>query len=110
MTQVFAGSGVVIENSSETQPCQSTSNYVTLTMISQQAQADFPTQIVSTSRGKRKHSMERVSANKPGGTITVSASTATNDLFVELFGVDDGAVEAGETLELVGHSSLESMR
>src|SRR5215475_10405548 len=75
-----AGSGVVFEISSVTNPSHSGSNGVTFTMIPQRAYVDFPTQIVSTSRGILKYSTERASANEFGGMRVESARTVTNDL------------------------------
>src|SRR6201996_8385601 len=74
-----AGSGVVFEISSVTNPSHSGSNGVTLTMMPHRAYVDLPTQIVSTSRGILKYSIERASANELGGTTTLSATTVTND-------------------------------
>src|SRR5271156_3190557 len=74
-----AGRGVVFEISSVTNPSHSGSNGVTLTIIPQRAYVDLPTQIVSTSRGILKYSIDRAKANEFGGTITLSACTVTND-------------------------------
>src|SRR5271154_7054310 len=81
-----AGSGVVFEISSVTNPSHSGSNGVTFTMIPQRAYVLLPTQIVSTSRGIRKYSIDRASAKEFGGTITLSASTDTNDRSSKFFG------------------------
>src|SRR5580658_6091776 len=74
-----AGSGVVLEISKVTYPSHSGSKGVTFTMIPQRAYVDLPTQILITSRGMRKYSTDRASANEFGGTITDSACTLTND-------------------------------
>src|SRR5215472_18223132 len=74
-----AGSGVVLEISSVTNPSHSGSNGVTLTMIPQRAYVDFPTQTVSTSRGILKYSTERASAKEFGGTMQTSDSTLTKE-------------------------------
>src|ERR1700755_1853108 len=74
-----AGRGVVLEISRVTNPSHSGSKGVTFTMIPQRAYVDFPTQIVSTSRGILKYSTERASAKELGGTITDSASTVTKE-------------------------------
>src|SRR5580698_9476632 len=74
-----AGSGVVLLISRVTKPSHSGSNGVTLTMMPQRAYVLLPTQMVSTSRGILKYSMERASANEFGGTITLSAVTVTNE-------------------------------
>src|SRR5271169_1870597 len=74
-----AGSGVVLEISSVTNPSHSGSNGVTLTIIPQRAYVDLPTQIVSTSRGILKYSTERARANEFGGTIQQSERTVTNE-------------------------------
>src|SRR5271168_2178242 len=81
-----AGSGVVLEISRVTNPSHSGSNGVTLTMMPQRAYVDFPTQIVSTSRGILKYSIERASANELGGTITLGACTVTNERSSNAFG------------------------
>src|SRR5215469_4354340 len=74
-----AGSGVVLEISSVTNPSHSGSNGVTLTMMPQRAYVDLPTQTVSTSRGILKYSTERASAKELGGTMQTSDSTLTNE-------------------------------
>src|SRR5579883_2442384 len=74
-----AGRGVVFEISSVTKPSHSGSNGVTFTMMPQRAYVDFPTQIVSTSRGILKYSTERASAKEFGGIMTDSACTVTKD-------------------------------
>src|ERR1700710_1375220 len=81
-----AGNGVVFEISSVTKPSHSGSNGVTFTMIPQRAYVDLPTQIVSTSRGMRKYSTERASANEFGGTKILSASTLTKERSSKAFG------------------------
>src|SRR5262252_9963753 len=72
-----AGSGVVLENSSVTWPSHSGSSGVTFTMIPQRAYVDLPTQIVSTSRGIRKYSTVRASANEFGGITQTSPFMST---------------------------------
>src|SRR5215467_13704835 len=74
-----AGNGVVFEISSVTKPSHSGSNGVTFTMMPQRAYVDLPTQIVNTSRGILKYSIDRARANEFGGTITLSATTVTNE-------------------------------
>src|SRR5580704_15743453 len=74
-----AGSGVVFEISRVTVPSHSGSNGVTFTMMPQRAYVDLPRQIVNTSRGIRKYSMVRASANELGGTMQTSARMSTND-------------------------------
>src|ERR1700743_638782 len=74
-----AGSGVVFEISRVTTPSPSGSNGGTFTMMPHRAYVDFPTQIVSTSRGILKYSIDRARAKEFGGTITLSATTVTND-------------------------------
>src|ERR1700744_4810260 len=74
-----AGKGVVFEISSVTNPSHSGSNGVTFTIMPHRAYVDLPTQIVSTSRGILKYSIDRARANEFGGTITQSATTVTND-------------------------------
>src|SRR5215470_15805267 len=74
-----AGSGVVLEISSVTKPSHSGSNGVTFTIMPQRAYVDFPTHTASTSRGMRKYSTERASANEFGGMMTESDRTDTND-------------------------------
>ncbi len=81
-----AGSGVVFEISSVTNPSHSGSNGVTFTMIPHRAYVLLPTQIVSTSRGIRKYSTDRANAKLFGGTMMLSASTETNDLSSKFFG------------------------
>src|SRR5271156_1360850 len=81
-----AGRGVVFEISSVTNPSHSGSNGVTLTMMPQRAYVDLPTQIVSTSRGILKYSIDRAKANEFGGTMIVSACTLTNDRSSKAFG------------------------
>src|ERR1017187_6469942 len=81
-----AGSGVVFEISSVTNPSHSGSNGVTFTMIPQRAYVDLPTQIVSTSLGIRKYSIERANANEFGGIITDSACTETKERSSNAFG------------------------
>src|ERR1700728_1454 len=81
-----AGSGVVLDISSVTNPSHSGSNGVTFTMMPQRAYVLLPTQIVSTSRGMRKYSTERASAKLFGGTIILSASTDTNERSSKFFG------------------------
>src|ERR1700712_2768490 len=81
-----AGSGVVFEISSVTKPSHSGSKGVTLTIIPQRAYVDLPTQIVRTSRGILKYSIDRASANEFGGTITLSATTVTKERSSNAFG------------------------
>src|SRR3954469_8308754 len=81
-----AGNGVVLEISSVTVPSHSGSNGVTLTMIPQRAYVDLPRQTVITSRGIRKYSIVRASANEFGGTMQVSDLMSTNDLGSKFFG------------------------
>src|ERR1700733_6759852 len=81
-----AGSGVVFEISSVTKPSHSGSNGVTLTIMPHRAYVDLPTQIVSTSRGILKYSIDRASAKEFGGTITLSACTVTNERSSKFFG------------------------
>src|SRR3954462_5498430 len=81
-----AGNGVVLEISSVTVPSHSGSNGVTLTMIPQRAYVDLPRQTVSTSRGMRKYSTVRASANEFGGTMQMSAFTSTNACESKFFG------------------------
>src|SRR5258708_40108520 len=81
-----AGSGVVLLISRVTNPSHSGSNGVTFTMIPQRAYVDLPTQIVSTSRGILKYSIDRASANEFGGTMTLGACTVTNDRSSNAFG------------------------
>src|ERR1700710_2693678 len=81
-----AGRGVVFEISSVTNPSHSGSKGVTFTIIPQRAYVLFPTQIVSTSRGIRKYSIDLANANEFGGMITESACTVTKDLSSKFFG------------------------
>src|SRR5271165_2096367 len=74
-----AGRGVVFEISRVTNPSHSGSKGVTFTIMPHRAYVDLPTQMVSTSRGILKYSIDRASAKELGGTITESASTETND-------------------------------
>src|SRR4051795_1941938 len=74
-----AGNGVVFEISSVTVPSHSGSNGVTLTMIPQRAYVDFPRHTVRTSRGIRKYSIVRASANEFGGTIQMSVLMSTKE-------------------------------
>src|ERR1039458_4455916 len=81
-----AGSGVVFEISSVTKPSHSGSNGVTLTMIPQRAYVDFPTQMVSTSRGILKYSTERARAKELGGTMHAGPLNSTKDRASNFFG------------------------
>src|SRR5574338_895028 len=81
-----AGRGVVLEISSVTKPSHSGSNGVTFVMMPQRAYVDLPTVMVTTSRGIRKYSTERASANEFGGTMQTSPSNSTNDLGSKLLG------------------------
>src|SRR5919112_1297986 len=81
-----AGSGVVFEISSVTVPSHSGSNGVTLTMMPQRAYVDLPRQTVSTSRGMRKYSTVRASANEFGGTMQVFDLMSTKDNGSKFFG------------------------
>src|SRR3954452_9477050 len=81
-----AGSGVVLEISSVTNPSHSGSNGVTLTMIPQRAYVDLPRHTVRMSRGIRKYSMVRASANEFGGTMHTSVLMSTNDRGSKFFG------------------------
>src|SRR6059058_5129087 len=74
-----AGSGVVFDISSVTNPSHSGSKGVTFTMIPHRAYVDLPTQIVSTSRGILKYSIDRAKAKELGGMITLSATTVTKE-------------------------------
>ena len=106
-----AGRGVVLEISRVTKPSHSGSKGVTLTMMPQRAYVDFPTQMVRTSRGILKYSIERASAKELGGTITLGACTETKERSgVEGLGVDDGRVDVGEDLELLGYPDVVSVR
>src|ERR687886_2240523 len=81
-----AGSGVVFEISSVTKPSHSGSKGVTFVIMPQRAYVDFPTVIVTTSRGMRKYSTERARANEFGGTMQTSPSNSTNDFGSKFFG------------------------
>src|ERR1700751_5732934 len=81
-----AGSGVVLEISKVTNPSHSGSNGVKFTMITQREYVDFPTPVVTTSRGILKYSTERASANEFGGTIATSERTVTKDFSSKCFG------------------------
>src|SRR5262252_11119447 len=81
-----AGSGVVFEISSVTVPSHSGSNGVTLTMMPQRAYVDLPRQTVSTSRGMRKYSTVRASANEFGGMMQTSVLTSTKERASNCFG------------------------
>src|SRR3989337_750307 len=81
-----AGRGVVVEISRVTVPSHSGSNGVTFTMMPQRAYVDLPRQMVSTSRGMRKYSIVRASANEFGGTMQTSVLTSTNDRGSKFFG------------------------
>src|SRR4051794_26788431 len=81
-----AGRGVVFEISRVTKPSHSGSNGVTFTMMPQRAYVDFPTQIVSTSRGILKYSTDRASANEFGGTMQTLPCRLTNDFSSNFFG------------------------
>src|SRR5262245_22258283 len=74
-----AGRGVVFEISRVTNPSHSGSNGVTFVMIPQRAYVDLPTQMVITSRGIRKYSIERPSANELGGITHTSPWKSTKD-------------------------------
>src|SRR5579864_5858701 len=74
-----AGSGVVFEISSVTNPSHSGSNGVTFTIIPHRAYVLLPTQIVNVLRGILKYSTDRASANEFGGTMQISVCTVTND-------------------------------
>src|SRR5262249_59165777 len=80
------GNGVVLEISSVTLPSHSGSNGVTFTMMPQRAYVDFPRHTVNTSRGIRKYSIVRASANEFGGTMQTSALISTNDRGSNPFG------------------------
>src|SRR3970040_1707344 len=67
-------------------PSHSGSNGVTFTMIPQRAYVDLPRQTVSTSRGMRKYSIVRASANEFGGMMQTSALMSTNDFGPKFFG------------------------
>src|SRR3569832_1128346 len=86
LAYIFAGSGVVLENSSVTCPSHSGSRGVTLTMIPQRAYVDLPRQMVSTLRGMRKYSTERASAKEFGGMMHTSALMSTKLLASKLLG------------------------
>src|ERR1051326_235198 len=81
-----AGSGVVFEISKVTKPSHSGSNGVTLTISPHRAYVDLPTQTVSTSRGMRKYSSVRASANEFGGMMQTSVFMSTNDRASKFFG------------------------
>src|SRR5687767_585383 len=81
-----AGRGVVFEISNVTYPSHSGSKGVTFVMMPQRAYVDLPTVIVTTSRGMRKYSTDRASANELGGTIQMSPSNSTNDFGSKNFG------------------------
>src|SRR5262249_48741952 len=74
-----AGSGVVFEISSVAVPSHSGSNGVTLALMPHRAYVDLPRHAVITSRGMRKYSTVRASANEFGGTMHTSALRSTND-------------------------------
>src|SRR3990167_707639 len=77
LAYIFAGSGVVLENSSVTCPSHSGSKGVTFTIIPQRAYVDLPKQIVSTLRGMRKNSTVRASAKEFGGMMHTSPLKST---------------------------------
>src|SRR5215469_14544014 len=81
-----AGSGVLFEISRVTKPSHSGSKGVTFTMIPQRAYVDFPTQMVSTSRGILKYSTDRASAKELGGIRTEAPFTSMNDLWSKFLG------------------------
>src|SRR5438309_2686135 len=81
-----AGRGVVLEISRVTKPSHSGSKGVTLTMMPQRAYVLLPTQMVSTSRGILKYSMERASANELGGTMAQSVWMLTKDFSSNFLG------------------------
>src|SRR4026209_2232635 len=81
-----AGNGVVLLISSVTYPSHSGSKGGTLTMMPQRAYVDLPRQTVRMSRGIRKYSIVRASANEFGGTMQTSALMSTNDRGSKFFG------------------------
>src|SRR5208337_1960497 len=83
---IFAGSGVVLENSSVTCPSHSGSSGVTLTMMPQRAYVDFPRQTVSTLRGIRKNSTVLASAKEFGGMMQTGPLKSTKDFSSKFFG------------------------
>src|SRR5687768_13249659 len=81
-----AGSGVVLENSSVTWPSHSGSSGVTLTMMPQRAYVLLPRHTTSVSRGMRKNSTVRASANEFGGMMQTSDTTSTKLVGSKFFG------------------------
>src|SRR5262245_36172368 len=82
----LAGSGVVFEISSVTQPVLAGSNGVTWTIRPHRAYVDLPTHTVRTSRGMRKYSTVFDSANELGGMMQMCPLTSTNERASKFFG------------------------
>src|SRR3546814_10314105 len=74
---MLAGGGGVLGDARVTWPSHSGSSGVMLTMIPQRAEVLLPRHNTSTSRGMRKNSTVRASANELGGMMHTSDSTST---------------------------------
>src|SRR3546814_7476301 len=74
---MLAGGGGVLGDARVTWPSHSGSSGVMLTMIPQRAEVLLPRHTTSTSRGMRKNSTVRASANELGGMMHTSDSTST---------------------------------
>ena len=69
MAYIFAGNGVVLENSRVTWPSQPGSKGVTFTIIPHRAYVDFPRQITNISFGILKYSTVLAKTKEFGGII-----------------------------------------
>ena len=83
---IFAGKGVVFENSSVTFPHHDGSKGVTLTMIPHLAYVDFPRQITKTSFGILKYSTVLASTKELGGIIHSVPFLVTKLVGLKFFG------------------------
>ena len=83
---IFAGNGVVLENSRVTFPHQDGSRGVTLTIIPHLAYVDFPRQITRTSFGILKYSIVLASTKELGGIIHSGPFFVTKLVGLKFFG------------------------
>ena len=83
---IFAGNGVVFENSRVTFPHHDGSRGVTLTIIPHLAYVDFPKQITRTSSGILKYSIVLASTNEFGGIIHSEPFLVTKLVGLKFFG------------------------
>ena len=86
LAYIFAGNGVVFENSRVTKPSHPGSSGVTFTIIPHLAYVDFPKQITKTSSGILNFSIVLAKTNELGGIIHSETFLVTKLVDLKFFG------------------------